>query len=85
MIAKSAFDLVNKYRKQNGRKELAWDSSLSNLAMGHSKDMASGKVPFGHQGFDKRSAAIPFRHGAVAENVAYSQGVSDPVKVKCFD
>jgi uncharacterized protein YkwD len=42
--------------------------------------MASGQVPFSHQGFEERvrlsTKSIPFR--SAAENVAYNQGFSDP-------
>ena len=46
--------------------------------------MTSGRVPFGHQDFDKRVAAIPFKHGLVSENVAMNQGASDPARVNFF-
>jgi len=70
---------VNAFRKQNGKEPLAWEESLYKISTEHSNDMASGKVPFGHQGFTQRVASIPFKHGEVAENVAMNQG-SDPAK-----
>ena len=81
-IDRAAFDLVNKFRKQNGKPPLTWDDSLFKIATGHSNNMASGKVPFGHQGFDKRAASIPFKHGLVSENVAMNSGNGDAAKVK---
>ncbi len=46
----------------------------------HSQAMASGQVPFSHNGFEARVKAIgesiPYR--SAAENVAYNQGYSNP-------
>ena len=47
-----ALDLTNKFRASEGnRPALAWSQELHEIAMEHSKDMAEGKVPFGHDGF----------------------------------
>ena len=43
--------------------------------------MAEKKVPFGHQGFQQRMRAIPFRINSAAENVAMNQGMADVAKV----
>ena len=42
------------------------------LAMPHSKNMAEGKVPFGHDGFHQRSDSIKTPHELTCENVANS-------------
>lgn len=49
--------------------------------MEHSKDMAEGRVPFGHHGFNNRCKKVKFYHRSMAENVAYNAGYSDPPKV----
>lgn len=43
-------------------------------------DMGQGRVPFSHDGFDKRMAAVPFRVRTFAENVAWNAGCSEPEK-----
>ena len=45
--------------------------------MPHSKAMAEGKTPLGHEGFDKRTSAIPFHYSGACENVAFSTGYGD--------
>ena len=47
-----ALDLTNKFRKSDSNlPALAWNQQLHDIAMTHSIDMATGKVPFGHEGF----------------------------------
>ena len=46
--------------------------------------MADGRVPFSHQGFDRRSAQVKFAKMSMAENLAYNAGYSDPPKVILF-
>ena len=43
--------------------------------------MGEGKVPFGHDGFNKRFKSFPFGARGGAENVAYNYGLADPAKV----
>lgn len=40
--------------------------------------MANGKVPFSHQGFEKRVTILPIIYKSAGENVAFNQGYSDP-------
>lgn len=79
-LEQSTFQLVNKYRQSKNLPPLVLDSRISAQARAHSQAMASGQVPFSHQGFEQRvkviSQAIPYR--ASAENVAYNQGYSTP-------
>jgi uncharacterized protein YkwD len=44
--------------------------------------MANGRVTFSHDGFQQRVAAIArtIPYNRAAENVAYNQGYSDPVR-----
>ncbi len=72
---------VNQYRASRNLPLLKLDPRISEACRTHSKAMSEGKVPFSHQGFEQRVAAIaqsiPYR--SAAENVAYNLGYSDPV------
>lgn len=63
---------VNEDRKEHGLSPLELNSIESSLAGQHSRDMASGKVKFGHDGFNKRAKAIQKALGGTVfgENVA---------------
>jgi uncharacterized protein YkwD len=64
---------VNEDRKQHGLAALRLNDVESDIAAKHSRDMASGKVPFGHSGFNERAKAIGKALGSirtVGENVA---------------
>ena len=41
---------LNTFRQDQGHRALVSTSYMNELAQGHAEDMASGKVPFGHQG-----------------------------------
>ncbi|SEA19295.1 Uncharacterized conserved protein YkwD, contains CAP (CSP/antigen 5/PR1) domain [Chitinophaga terrae (ex Kim and Jung 2007)] len=65
---------TNKFRQSKGLKPLQLDAAISAQARNHSKDMASGRTGFGHEGFEERVATISKTKGRVAgaaENVAY--------------
>lgn len=67
--------LVNEHRASLSLPLLEEDSVLSSLARQHSRNMASGKVPFEHVGFDDRERAYQKIRklriiGAFAENIA---------------
>ena len=51
------------------------NDELNELAEKHSKNMASGKVAFGHDGFQVRTEKVrkKLNDALVAENVAYGQ------------
>lgn len=82
-LEQAVYTQVNQYRADRGLPSLTLDSRISDQARTHSQDMASGKVPFGHDGFTQRVQAIAqvIRYSAAAENVAYNQGYKDPVSV----
>ena len=46
---------TNQFRKAQGLPGLMMKDELNKIAKKHSVDMASGRVPFGHQGFDDRN------------------------------
>ena len=82
-----ALDLTNRFRAatneghEGNKPALSWSKELHDIAYTHSLDMAEGRVPFSHQGFDKRHAAVPFMVRSFSENVAYNYGQADPVEV----
>src|SRR5277367_2196591 len=63
---------VNEDRKLHNLSSLQLNDMESSLATKHSRDMATGKVKFGHEGFNSRAKAIQKSLGAieVGENVA---------------
>ena len=48
--------------------------------MGHCVNMAEGRCPVGHDGFDDRYKQVTFDIVSFAENVGYNYGHSDPVQ-----
>ena len=79
-LEKSILQKINAYRVARQLPALALNATISNVARTHSQNMATGKVPFGHQGFQARvqTLAKSFAFRAAAENVAFNQGFSDP-------
>ncbi len=63
---------INQYRAGKGLRELKPNNAIRNEALTHSKNMASGKVPFSHKGFDERfnKLATIFNISSGSENVA---------------
>jgi uncharacterized protein YkwD len=63
---------VNEDRKNHGLAPLEMNTFESDLAEKHSRDMANGRVKFGHDGFNSRAKAIQKSLGStvVGENVA---------------
>ncbi|MEO5563486.1 MAG: CAP domain-containing protein [Chitinophagaceae bacterium] len=65
---------TNKFRKSRGLPALEMRGDLNTIAQKHTKNMATGKTRFGHDGFDNREAqARKLLTGSshFAENVAY--------------
>jgi len=72
-LAADILTYVNEDRKQHGLAALKLSEVESSIASKHSRDMASGKVPFGHAGLNARAKAIRKALGeisSVGENVA---------------
>ncbi|HEV9036810.1 MAG TPA: CAP domain-containing protein, partial [Puia sp.] len=64
---------VNEHRRSIGLKPLQANSYISSVALGHSRNIQSGRTPFGHDGFNQRIDLIKKRLGPLhvaAENVA---------------
>jgi len=67
---------VNLDRKSKGLPALQLNSMESSVAARHSRNMASGKTPFGHDGAESRAKEIGKHLGsleAFGENVAFGQ------------
>ncbi len=79
-MAGKTHDLVNEYRKSQGLKPLKMNPFLNEVAAEHSRQMASGKVAFGHGGFEQRAKTVQskWKYRSVAENVGMSMGHPDP-------
>lgn len=79
-LEREVFDLVNRYRRAHGLPALELDARISREARQHSAAMAAGASPFGHDGFDRRVAALErvMTCRGSAENVAFNQGHSSP-------
>lgn len=73
-IEQQAFKQINDYRLSKGLLALAWNNDIATIARVHSQQMATGQVPFGHQGFEDRVKNIQavVNIGGAAENVAAS-------------
>ncbi|HEX6750586.1 MAG TPA: CAP domain-containing protein [Longimicrobium sp.] len=69
---------VNDYRAKRRQPLLRWDAGLAAVARQHSRDMAEGRVPFSHQGFETRVAeARRLGYLAVAENLGTNNFPAD--------
>ncbi|KAM3101150.1 CAP domain-containing protein [Phormidesmis sp. 146-12] len=79
-MEQSILKQINQYRATRKLPALKLDSSITQQARLHSQNMASGRVSFGHQGFDQRIQEIgkTIAYRAAAENVAYNMGYKDP-------
>src|SRR5580692_2173027 len=72
-ISREILFFVNEFRRSKGLPALQANSYISSIALGHSRDMLTGKSPFGHDGFRQRIDKISSRLGKLhvaAENVA---------------
>lgn len=71
---------INCIRQAHGLKPLKKWKQLSDCARAHSSNMANGKCPLGHDGFDKRMDQMKkVANMASGENVAYSYNYDKPV------
>lgn len=80
-LEQQTYARINEYRRSRGLAALAWNDVVATQARQHSHDMASGAIPFGHDGLDARLAiirqAIPW--SSAAENVALNRTVAGAV------
>ncbi|MGV2827103.1 CAP domain-containing protein [Myxosarcina sp. GI1(2024)] len=81
-LKQSVHERVNQYRASKNLPLLELNSTISQQAKTHSENMARGKVPFSHEGFQQRIEAISneISYRRAAENLAYNSGYTNPVK-----
>lgn len=81
-LKQTVLDRVNQYRSTKDLPALELDSIISQQAEVHSENMATGQVPFSHEGFKERIQAIKTKisYRRAAENLAYNSGYSNPAK-----
>ncbi len=74
-------ELINEYRASQSLPPFEMAQEIAEVAEGHSKEMAKGKVGFGHDGFDERVSKIRSKFGgtSAAENVAYGSRTAKEV------
>lgn len=82
-VEQKTFFLVNQYRKSSDLPLLVWDDSIAKAARAHSKDMATGEIDFGHDGFGDRVGRLKtvmtgFR--GAGENVLMTSELDDVAK-----
>ena len=79
-LEREIFKLVNDYRRSQGLGDLVWNDTIAEAAREHSRDMAAGTVPFGHEGSNERWSLIgqvlPWQ--SIAEVVARSGSARTP-------
>ena len=71
-LGHSVHRLVNEHRVSQGLKPLAFNPEISAIARHHSRNMASGRIGFGHGGIESRREKIAgfIAQPGVGENVA---------------
>ncbi len=83
-IALQVHTLINQHRIDQGYDSLLWNDVIAGQCYGHSRDMADGIVPFGHDGFSERidyiAQELEISIAAAGENVAYNMGMGDPAQ-----
>jgi uncharacterized protein YkwD len=81
----NVFIYLNRVRQSKGLAPLVWSDIVATYARNHSYNMASGLVPFGHQGVAQRYAAINalLPSTRFGENVAYNKGYPYPGLTAC--
>jgi uncharacterized protein YkwD len=79
-LEQAVHEQVNAHRRTRGLAPLALDPHVGRQARLHSRAMAAGTTPFGHDGFDARVESLRqlMSSRRTAENVARSWGQRDP-------
>jgi uncharacterized protein YkwD len=82
LLQQSVLDYINQYRKSKDLPPLQMLPTITAEATRHSKNIADGKVAFGHDGFDERTNRLIKQislSNAFAENVAYGKFTAQEV------
>jgi uncharacterized protein YkwD len=79
-VEQKIFQLVNEHRSSIGLAELRWNEVIAEECRLHSKDMSSGSVAVGHDGFELRMKNIlkAISFSIAGENVAFVSGYTNP-------
>lgn len=81
-LVQDVLSQTNQFRKSKGLPELIVRNELNEIAQQHSANMASGRVRFGHSGFEKRNSMARKKiqsMNSFAENVAYGASTGKQV------
>lgn len=84
-VERSAFDLINRKRIENGLLPLTWNDEVAAVARVHSQSMAEFNF-FSHRGLDSKlvsdraDAAKVGKWRAIGENIAFNRGYKDPTE-----
>jgi uncharacterized protein YkwD len=81
ILEATVFEEINRRRVSLRLDPLEHDDRLAEQARRHSRNMAEGTVPFGHQGFQERVAESGLEVISAAENVSRNRGHDDPAMV----
>jgi uncharacterized protein YkwD len=84
-MERAIYEKINRIRACNRLPPLTLEPLLVQQARNHSRNMASGTVPFGHFGFRARVKAVNINFRAAAENVAFNQGAADPARLAVIE
>jgi uncharacterized protein YkwD len=79
-LERETFSLINDYRRTHDLAPLTWDAAIAETARGHSRDMAEGRVDFGHDGFRDRVDRLRkslFGLRGAGENVLFTDNPND--------
>jgi len=81
-LEQAIHEQINQYRTSRRFPPLTLDERISQQARQHSQAMSAGQVSLGHEGFEQRAERIreSISFQSIAENVAFNQGVNDPVR-----
>jgi uncharacterized protein YkwD len=81
---RTAFDLINDVRRENGLQPLVWNDEIAAISRVHSQNMAEYSF-FSHKGLDSkmvsdRADELGSRQWrAIGENIAFNRGFQDPI------
>jgi uncharacterized protein YkwD len=84
-LERTAFDLLNQKRVENGLKPVVWNENIAKVARDYSESMAKNNF-FSHQGLDgsmvddRADAAGIKNWRSIGENIAYNRGYDNPVE-----
>ncbi|AFK02424.1 SCP-like extracellular [Emticicia oligotrophica DSM 17448] len=81
-LEQSVLDYVNQHRRGKGLAPLKMMPIITAEALKHSKNMADGRVDFGHDGFEGRADRLMSQieqSNAISENVAYGKFTAQEV------